>query len=139
MEVQRSEPPQKGFGKNKTLCTQKGIILIFDECTSGLGSLGGYIKYNVHPDMAMFGKALGNGYAITAIAGIEVMEAAQKTFISSTLDRKNRPFCGTKTLEIMETIKSWDQITKNGIYLRFSCKNWQTCMGCKLNILAYHL
>ena len=42
-------------------------------------------KYGVEPDMAIFGKALGNGYAITATIGKrEIMEAAQSTFISST-------------------------------------------------------
>ena len=32
----------------------------------------------------MFGKALGNGYAITAVLGKKIMEAGQNTFISST-------------------------------------------------------
>lgn len=43
-------------------------MLIFDECTSSLReTLGGlYLKYGVESDMAMFGKALDNGYAITA-------------------------------------------------------------------------
>ena len=42
-------------------------------------------KYNVTPDIAMYGKTLGNGYAITAVVGKkEIMESAQETFISST-------------------------------------------------------
>ena len=42
-------------------------------------------KYGVSPDIAIFGKALGNGYAITSIIGrSSVMESAQSTFISST-------------------------------------------------------
>ena len=45
-----------------------GTVLIFDECTSGFRETFGGLhkKYGVEPDMAMFGKALGNGYAITA-------------------------------------------------------------------------
>ena len=36
MEVQRSTPPDPEFLKNiRELCTRKGIVLIFDECTSG--------------------------------------------------------------------------------------------------------
>ena len=61
--------------------------MIFDECTSGFRETFGGLhkKYGVEPDMAIFGKALGNGYTITAILGIqEVMEATQSTFISST-------------------------------------------------------
>ena len=88
MEVQRTTPPEPGFLEGvRDLCTRKGIVLIFDECTSGFReTFGGlHLKYGVEPDMAMFGKALGNGYAITATIGRRsVMEAAQSTFISST-------------------------------------------------------
>ena len=42
-------------------------------------------KFEVEPDITMFGKAMGNGYAITSILRKrEIMEAAQSTFISST-------------------------------------------------------
>ena len=55
----------------RELCTLKGIVLIFDECTSAFReTFGGlHLKYGVEPDMAMFGKALGNGYAISATIG----------------------------------------------------------------------
>ena len=88
MEVQRSIPPDPGFLEGvRELCTQQGVVLIFDECTSGFRETYGglHLKFGIEPDMAMFGKALGNGYAITAVIGREsVMEAAQSTFISST-------------------------------------------------------
>ena len=72
--------------------------------------------YGVDPDMAMFGKALGNGYAITAIIGRrEVMEAAQKTFISSTFwTERIGPTAALKTLEVMEREQSWQTITETG-------------------------
>ena len=62
-------------------------MLVFDECTSGFRKmLGGiHLDHGVDPDMAVFGKTLGNGYAVNAIIGRrEVMEHAQDTFISST-------------------------------------------------------
>ena len=71
-EVLRNIAPKDKFLERvRKLCDEKGIILIFDECTSGFReSYGGLHKnYKVFPDMAMFGKALGNGYAITAIIG----------------------------------------------------------------------
>ena len=66
--------------------------------------------------MAMFGKALGNGYAITAVIGKrEVMEAAQTTFISSTFwTERIGPTAGLKTLEVMERLRSWNTITETG-------------------------
>ena len=55
---------------------------------------------NIEPDIAMFGKALGNGYAISAIIGEqEVMEKAQLSFISSTFwTERIGPNAALKTL-----------------------------------------
>jgi glutamate-1-semialdehyde 2,1-aminomutase len=119
MEVKRNEEPKSGFlEKVRMLATKKGIVLIFDECTSGFRETFGGLhkKYGVEPDMAIFGKALGNGYAITAIIGRrEVMEAAQTTFISSTFwTERIGPTAALKTLEVMERDRSWEQVTKTG-------------------------
>jgi glutamate-1-semialdehyde 2,1-aminomutase len=88
MEPQRSVPPEPGFLEGvRQLATDRKIVLIFDECTSGFRrSLGGlHLHFGVEPDIATLGKTLGNGYAITAVIGREeVMQAAQTTFISST-------------------------------------------------------
>lgn len=88
MEAQRSTPPAPGFLEGvRALADKHDAVLIFDECSSGFRSqLGGqHKKYGVDPDMATFGKTLGNGYAVTAVIGRgSVMEAAQSTFISST-------------------------------------------------------
>ena len=81
MEVARnSEPNEKFLKEVRTLATENNIVLVFDECTSGFRqSFGGLHKLlGIEPDMAVFGKALGNGYAITAIIGRrEIMEVAQ--------------------------------------------------------------
>ena len=119
MEVSRNMGPTDGFlEKVRELATANGIVLIFDECTSGFRqTFGGLHKlYGVEPDMAMFGKAMGNGYAITAILGRrEVMEAAQTTFISSTFwTERIGPTAALKTLDVMEREKSWETITATG-------------------------
>jgi glutamate-1-semialdehyde 2,1-aminomutase len=74
--------------------------------------------------MAMFGKALGNGYAITATIGRrEIMEAAQSTFISSTFwTERIGPTAALKTLEVMERMNSWETITETGLNIR---AGWQ--------------
>ena len=127
MEVVRNTGPEDNFlQKVRQVATDKGIVLIFDECTSGFRETFGGLhkKYGVQPDMAMFGKALGNGYAITATIGRrEVMEAAQTTFISSTFwTERIGPTAALKTLEVMERVKSWDTITKTGLNIR---QGWQ--------------
>jgi len=119
MEVQRNSEPEDGFlQKVRRLATERNIVLIFDECTSGFRETFGGLhkKYGVEPDMAMFGKALGNGYAVTATIGRrEIMEAAQSTFISSTFwTERIGSVAGLKTLEVMEKTKSWELITETG-------------------------
>lgn len=120
MEVMRNEGPQDNFlQKVRQIATERGIVLVFDECSSGFRqSFGGIHKlFDVEPDIAMFGKTLGNGYAITAVIGKrEVMEAAQSTFISSTFwTERIGPTAALKTLEVMGREKSWEQITKTGL------------------------
>ena len=127
MEVQRSQPPDPGFLEGvRALCNRLGIVLIFDECTSGFRETFGGLhqKYGVEPDMAMFGKALGNGYAITATIGRRaVMEAAQSSFISSTFwTERIGPNAALKTLEVMERERSWERVTAIGLELR---RQWQ--------------
>lgn len=128
MEVARnSEPTDNFLHKVRKLATEKGIILIFDECTSGFRETFGGLhkKYGVDPDMAIFGKALGNGYGITAIIGRKaIMEAAQTSFISSTFwTERIGPTAGLKTLEVMAKLKSWALITTIGTSVR---QGWQT-------------
>ena len=72
MEVGRGSLPDKVFlQKVRKICNKKKIILIFDECTSGFREcLGGkHLDYGVNPDLAMFGKAMGNGMPIGSISG----------------------------------------------------------------------
>ncbi len=119
MEVIRNFEPKDGFLKKvRDLATAKNIVLVFDECSSGFReSFGGiFQKYNVEPDMVMFGKTIGNGYALTAVVGRKsVMEAAQSTFISSTFwTERIGPTAALATLKVMEREKSWNKITQTG-------------------------
>jgi glutamate-1-semialdehyde 2,1-aminomutase len=119
MEVARNTQPNIRFLKEvRNLATKKNIILIFDECTSGFRQcFGGLHKLiNINPDMAIFGKALGNGYAITAVIGREsIMDSAKKSFISSTFwSERIGPAAAIKTLDVMEREKSWERITYLG-------------------------
>ena len=112
MEVCRNTKPDKKFLKFvRNLATKNKIVLIFDECTTGFRqSLGGlYKSTGVIPDIVIFGKALGNGYAITAIVGKKnIMESSQKSFISSTFwTERIGPTAALKTIEYMEKHKTW--------------------------------
>tara|TARA_B110000879_G_C11182319_1_gene519134 strand:- start:1253 stop:2572 length:1320 start_codon:yes stop_codon:yes gene_type:complete len=119
MEVMRSNEPEPGYlDAIRQLTNKYNCLLIFDECTSGFReSFGGlHLKYGVKPDIAIFGKTLGNGYAISSVIGTkEVMSEAQNTFISSTFFTERIGFVAAcKALEEIEKNKSWEHITKLG-------------------------
>ena len=88
MEPRRYDAPQDGFlEKVRALADETGAVLIFDEITAGWRSnFGGmHLTLGVAPDIAVFAKALSNGFPMSAIIGRgAVMNAAQETFISST-------------------------------------------------------
>jgi glutamate-1-semialdehyde aminotransferase len=123
MEVTRDKKPEKNYlNKIRKICNDNNIILIFDECTTGFRETYGgiHMKYKIYPDIAMFGKAIGNGYAITAILGKKkIMECSKNTFISSTFwSERIGPTAAIATLDYMKKHKSWIQIKKKGKYIK---------------------
>jgi glutamate-1-semialdehyde 2,1-aminomutase len=139
MEVVRNFGPENNFlQKVRDLATKKNIVLIFDECTSGFReTFGGiYKKYGVEPDMAMFGKTIGNGYALTAVVGKRsVMEAAQTSFISSTFwTERIGPTAALATLKVMEEVKSWEIITSIGKKVQESWKSLASAHSLEIDI-----
>ncbi len=119
MEVMRNVMPKNYFlNEISEICKKRKIILIFDECTTGFReTFGGlYKKFDVIPDIVVYGKALGNGYAITSIVGKgSVMKEANNTFISSTFWTERIGYVAAlKTLDEMKKIQSWKILTNNG-------------------------
>lgn len=123
MEVERSMPPAPGFLEEiRRVATEIGAVLIFDECTSGFRKvLGGHhLTVGVNPDVAIFGKTLGNGYAINAVIGTEaVMSAIDWTFISSTFwTERIGSAAALATLNVMESEEAPQRIDALGNKLR---------------------
>jgi len=88
MEPIRNYEPEPGFLEEvREIATSIRATLIFDEVSSGwrMTTGGVHLLYGVTPDIAVFSKAISNGYPMAAIIGIgDVMQAAQDSFISST-------------------------------------------------------
>jgi len=88
LESVRNYNPEKEFVETiRKVTKEKGIVFIVDEITSGfrINVGGAHIVYGVEPDMAVFAKAISNGYPLGAIIGKkQFMQSAQDTFISST-------------------------------------------------------
>ena len=129
MEPIRSEPPLPGFidGVRK-IADQSGAVLIMDEISAGLryctGGAHMVLHNGVTPDMAVFSKALGNGYAIAAVIGKRpVMGAAQRTFISSTnWTERVGPTAALATLEKHKREKASEQFLRHGSRIQ---QGWQ--------------
>ena len=88
MEPVRGHEPAPGFlAAVRDTAEGAGAVLVFDEVTSGLrlNTGGVHLTYGVHPDVAVFAKALGNGFPMPAVIGIgAVMGEAQRSFVSSS-------------------------------------------------------
>lgn len=119
MEPCRTADPKPGFLEHvRKRTTEKGIILIFDEITIGwrLAFGGSHLKFGVNPDMAVFGKTLGNGFPIAAVIGTEsAMVGAHHSFISSSYwTEAVGPTAALATLKKMEEINAVREIDRRG-------------------------
>jgi glutamate-1-semialdehyde aminotransferase len=113
-------PPPPGYLQAvRDLATREGIVLIFDEVRSGFRvAMGGaQERYGVTPDLATFGKAVANGYALSLVAGKrEFMSVCEsKVFVSSTyFPNSLEMVAALKCLEILEREKVQDSIWARG-------------------------
>lgn len=113
------EPPPGYLQGVRQLADHYGAVLIFDEIRTGFRvALGGaQERYGVTPDMATFGKAMANGYAISACVGrAEIMKAAEKkVFISSTFFPNSLEMAAAmKCIDILERDNVIDAIWRRG-------------------------
>lgn len=119
LEPIQADGPRDGYlAELREICREHGALLIFDEVVSGFRyALGGASElYRVKPDLAAFGKGMGNGLPISAVAGrADVMEliGTQGVFISTTF--------GGETLSMAGTLAALGILAQPGIYERI----WQ--------------
>lgn len=127
MEPMRYAAPQDGFlEKVRALADATGAVLIFDEVTSGWRSHHGgiHLKLGVAPDLAVFAKSISNGFPMAAIIGRDrVMEAAQRTFVSSTYWTEGiGPAAALATLTRLKEINAVAHIENIG---DLTCQGWR--------------
>lgn len=88
MEPMRSEMPRDDFLQQViSECHAAGAVYVLDEVTSGwrFGFPGAAPGLGIEPDIAVYAKAISNGYPAGAIVGKDsVMDAANSSFISSS-------------------------------------------------------
>ncbi len=114
--------PKPGYLEGvRKLASEYGVVLIFDEIRSGFRcSLGGAQEYfGVMPDLATIGKAMANGYSISALVGKkEFMNVlTDKVFLSSTFfPNSDAQIAALKTIEILQRDRILDAVFEKGQY-----------------------
>ncbi len=104
------EPPKGYLQELKKLVHAQGALLIFDEVITGFRwSLGGaQARYGVTPDLASFGKAMGNGMPISAVVGrADIMRLMEEVFFSGTF--------GGEALSIAAAIATIDKLEREDV------------------------
>ncbi len=119
MEPIRDHEPSAGFLQAvQKIAKENDAVLIVDEVSSGfrITTGGAHLLYGLKPDIAVFAKAMSNGYPMAAIIGKnEVMQSAQDTFISSTYWTEGiGPVSALATIEKYERCKVSDHLVKTG-------------------------
>jgi glutamate-1-semialdehyde 2,1-aminomutase/spore coat polysaccharide biosynthesis protein SpsF len=115
--------PEPGFLESvRELAHKNGAVLIFDEICSGfhLGLGGAQKVFGVTPDLACFGKAMGNGFPISCIVGrAEIMKSFDDIFFSFTFAGEVASMVAAmKVLDILESTDALAVIEANGKVLQ---------------------
>ena len=139
MEPFRYDEAKDGFlHKVREIADKNSLVLIFDEITSGWRyNLGGlHLQLGVEPDMAVFAKATSNGYPMGAIIGRrEVMQAAQRSFISSTYwTEAIGPTAALATIKKMREMNLAEKLNKAGVLVQEGWRNIAEKYGLKLSV-----
>ena len=123
MEPVNFWPPAAGFLESvKDLAHKHGALLIFDEICSGFhfGLGGAQKRFGVTPDMACFGKAMGNGFPIASIVGrADVMKIFEDIFFSFTFGGEVASMAAAMAvLDVLETTDALARMEANGRVLQ---------------------
>ena len=117
-------PSPAWIARARELADSTGAVLIFDEMKTGfrLRTAGYQELSGVTPDLAAFGKAIANGYPLALVAGKrELMEAARKTWISSTLASESTALAAANAvLDWHEKADIADSLAAVGLEMRNS-------------------
>jgi glutamate-1-semialdehyde aminotransferase/spore coat polysaccharide biosynthesis protein SpsF (cytidylyltransferase family)/predicted dehydrogenase len=123
MEPANFWPPAAGFLEGvKNLAHEHGVLLIFDEICSGFhfGLGGAQKKFGVTPDLACFGKAMGNGFPISCVVGrTDVMKVFEDIFFSFTFGGEVASMAAAmKVLDVLEGTDALARMNVNGRLLQ---------------------
>jgi len=147
--LSRMLAPAPGFLEGlRSLTRQAGIVLIFDEVVTGFRIAwgGAQERYGVTPDLATYGKIIGGGLPLGAVAGqrdiVELSNPRKKgapdyTYVSGTLNG-NPLSCaaGLATLDVLQRPGTYDRLRGIGDRLRAGLREVATRVGLPAQVLG---
>lgn len=136
--IHNIEPTNDFLHKVRRIADETGAVLIFDEITVGwkLSYGGAHLAYGVDPDIAVFSKAMSNGYPMAAVIGRRaIMQAAQGSFISSTYwTERIGPVAALATLKKMKRMNVPKRLQQAGSQVRASWEQLAKKHGLRITL-----
>lgn len=118
-------PPPEYFQRLLTLCRERGMVLILDECQTGLGRLGamyGFEIYQVVPDFLVLSKTLGGGLPIGAVlTSAEIEQTCHDRGLVHITSHISDPLPAAAALAVLDVVEEEGlaaQARERGEYLR---------------------
>src|SRR5262249_15989260 len=144
MEPVNFVPPRPGYlNQVQEIARRHGALLVFDEICSGFhfGLGGAQKRFGVTPDLACFGKAMGNGFPIACVVGrAEVMRLFEEVFVSFTFAGEVASMAAAmKVLDILENTDALAVLEASGRRLQdgFNALAKQAGLSARFECVGY--
>ena len=138
-DVRRAQAlPKKAFLKKaREICDKKNAVLILDDVRAGfrINRRGSWVDYGVKPDLTAFSKAIGNGYPLSAVVGVEKLrQAASEIYVTGSFWCNATSMAASlKTLSIIEERDVVEHISSLGEKLRSGVDQIANSVGVEIS------
>ena len=132
------ELPKNAFLKKaREICDKKNAVLILDDVRAGfrINRRGSWVDYGVKPDLTAFSKAIGNGYPLSAVVGVEKLrQAASEIYVTGSFWCNATSMAASlKTLSIIEERDVVEHISSLGEKLRSGVDQIANSVGVEIS------
>ena len=134
-----SSLPKEGYWKHiEKKCSENNIVLIVDDVRTGfrIDLKGSHNAFGFSPDLVCLGKAMANGYPISALVGKKSLkDAANKVYFSGTQFFNSAPMAASKaTLEELQNLNAIEIMNTNGLKLKDDLSSAAKSFGLKIKV-----
>ena len=134
-----SSLPKEGYWKHiEKKCSENNIVLIVDDVRTGfrIDLKGSHNAFGFSPDLVCLGKAMANGYPISALVGKKSLkDPANKVYFSGTQFFNSAPMAASKaTLEELQNLNAIEVMNTNGLKLKDDLSSAAKSFGLKIKV-----